>query len=114
MTDRVSTNPLAALAATTGDYELSVWVEFHLAPCPRTADGGRDIRPTVAGSYVISGGLADGRWHLTLHERLGEEPDGDEGDVADVLGPTLLDLRGQALGAHPSALLRALKSGGAA
>jgi hypothetical protein len=113
MTDRVSTNPLAAPADVPGDCDLGVWNEFGLFPGLGEAPADHDRRPPPSGSSVVSGDRYGARWPPSLHERLGEEPDGEDGDVADVLGQTLLALRGQALGRRPLALARALCAIGA-
>jgi hypothetical protein len=102
--------PFPELADPPADYELSVWLSFafnNYSEDARVADG--MWAPVVTGDYALGCGRASGSWWLKALPVLSEDADGEQ-----ETGPPVLDLCGQAAGADPLALLRALLSGGSA
>ncbi len=106
-TQTENTTPLAELMADLADpgvdYELSVTVQFALAPA------GKEPWTQPNGEYELGYGRWQGRRWLRVSAQLGEEPDG-----LPILGEKIVDLSDEEVIADPLALLRSLFSGGTA
>ena len=98
--------PFPELAAASDDaYDLNIWMTVTLNRYP----GGNVVDvPAETREFCIEADRNHGTWSLRVSPWTGCLTD-------DVLsGPPVLDLRGQASGADPLSLLRALLSGGSA
>ena len=102
-------DPTAELADPSGDYELTVTVEFAL----NDYTDGIARQRVVQGWYGVCGGRKDGVGRLAVTPIVGQEENA-AGEPEDVDGETVLDLAGLEAAAAPLALLRALLSGGTA
>ncbi len=113
-----SVDPLAALAAAPGDYELNARVDFDFHPYPHP--GPRDAEGTpvrIEGAYRVSAARAGGRWRLEVSELADVRGwDAEEGVAEAALDaePVVLRPEGQWGSADGAALLRSLLSGGTA